>query len=318
MPSSINRICFKRSFAAIAVCVALAPVITPDSARSESAMDARLHAPIGVVRAYLQAVHGRDFDTAYGYVSARDRSVREKNVYLRAHESFTGFASDLARRLAAGMEVWPLEQKLAPSKAQLEVGYRAPTADELAAQLLDWNPAKLNALSPVQQSALFGALSQLQDSGKMITIEGRDRFDLVREKHGWRIFFDWSAHHRVVFKNSRNDRQDLEVRFLRNDLFVKREEPFQIDLTVTNRTDRAFDVKLNHLFEPRETEKNVDMIACGSLAPLRLRPQEAQKISSVYLLRGNLPGKAPIAIVYDFNVARPQEKRFARLKSDPR
>jgi len=273
---------------------------------------------IDVVKAYLQATHARDFATAYGYASTADRRAREKRVYLRSQESFNGFALDLAKRLAAGMEIWTVEQKLGPSKAQLEVGYRAPTADELTAQLLDWNPAKLNALSPAQQSALFGALSKLQDSGKMITVEGRDRFDLVREKDGWKIFFDWSAHHRVVFKTTRNDRQDLEVRFLRNDLFVKRKEPFQIDLTVTNRTDRALDVKLNHLFEPRETEKNVDMIACGSLAPLRLRPQEAQKISSVYLLRGNLPGKAPIAILYDFNVARPQEKRFARLKSDTR
>jgi hypothetical protein len=150
----------------------------------------------------------------------------------------------------------------------------------------------------------------------MITLEGRESFDLVREKAGWRIFFDWPAQHRVVFKSAQVDRQNLAVRFLRNDLFVKREEPFQIDLAVSNRTGRTIAVKLNHLFEPREVERNVDMIACGSLAPLHLRPHETQKISSVYLLRGTLPRKAPIAIVYDFNVARSPEKRLARMSGE--
>jgi hypothetical protein len=274
------------------------------------------NAAMDVVKAYLRATHAHDFDTAYGYVSARDRNVREKAVYLRAHKSFTGFALDFANRLAAGVEVWPIEQKFSPLKARLEVGYRAPTADELSSQLLDWDHSKLNALPPAQQSALLGALSKLQESGKMIMIEGRERFELVRERAGWKIFFDWPAQHRVVFKSAQADRHDLAVRFLRNDLFVKREEPFQVDLTVTNRTDRTIAVKLNHLFEPRQIEKNVDMIACGSLAPLRLRPHETQKISSVYLLRGTLTNKAPLAFIYDFNVAHTLEKRFVRLKSE--
>lgn len=291
--------------------------LTPVQVEAQPAgMAPNNNAAMDVVKAYLRATHAGDFDTAYGYVSARDRNVREKAVYLRAHESLTGFALDFAKRLASGVEVWPIEQNFSPLRARLEVGYRAPTADELASQLLDWDPAKLNALPPGQQSALLGTLSKLQESGKMITIEGRASFELVRERAGWRIFFDWPVQHRVVFKSTQADRHDLAVRFLRNDLFVKPEEPFQIVLTVGNRTGRAIAIKLNHLFEPRNIESNVDMIACGSLAPLHLRPHETQKISSVYLLRGNLPGKAPITIVYDFNVARSQEKRFARLKGN--
>lgn len=275
---------------------------------NDSAMD--------VVKAYLRATHARDFGTAYGYVSTADRRAREKRVYLRAQENLSGFALDLARRLASDMEVWPIEQKLGPSKARLEVGYRAATADELSSRLLDWDPAKLNALSPARQSALLGVLSQLQKSGKMITIEGRESFDLLREKTGWRIFFDWPAQHRVIFKSTQAHRQDLAVRFLRNDLFVKLEEPFQVDLSVSNRTGRVIAIKLNHLFEPPEIESNVDMIACGSSAPLHLRPHETQKISSVYLLRGTLPSKAPIAIIYDFNAGRPPERRLARLSGE--
>jgi hypothetical protein len=302
---------FRYLLVTTSVGIVLVALNVPAGAQS---VDFNGRSPVDVVKAYLRAMHARDFDTAYGYVSASDRRVRGKGTYLRSHENFIGFALDLARRLATGMEVWAIKQQLGSSKTHLEIGYRAPTADELALQLLDWDPAKLNALSPAQQSALFGALSKLQSSGKMITIEGRENFDLVREREGWRIFFDWQAHHRIVFKSTQADRQDLTVRFLRNDLFVKREEPFQVDLAVTNRTDRAIVVKLNHLFAPRQIEKNIDMIACGSLGPLHLQPHEIRKISSVYLLRGALSDEAPIGIIYDFNVTHPPDKRFARLK----
>lgn len=268
-------------------------------------------AVIGVVKAYLQATRARDFDAAYGYVSAVDRRVRDKNTYLRSQESFKGFALDLAKKLAADMEVWVIKQRSGSPTIQLEIGYRAPTADEISSQLLDWNPDKLNALSPTHQSALLEALSKLKKGGKMIAIEGRETFELMREKEGWKIFLDWRSQHRVLFKSSQPRPEDLAVKFLRNDLLVKGEEPFQVDFKVTNRTDREIVVKLNHIFEPRKIEKHIDMIACGSLVPFRLLPHETREISSAYLVRGALPAKVPFAIIYDFNLVRPPEKNLS-------
>ena len=269
-------------------------------------------AVIDVVKAYLQATRSRDFDTAYGYISATDRKVRDKNTYLRSHESFNGFALALAKHLVADMEVWLIRQKSGLPVTQIEVGYRVPTADEISSQLFDWNSEKLNAYSPYQQAELLKTLSTLQRSEKMITIEGRETFKLMREKEGWKIFLDWRSQHRVLFQSSQPQPEDLAVAFLRNDLLVKREDPFQVDFKVTNRSRREIVVKLSHLFEPREIEKNIDMIACGSLAPLRLLPHETQKISSVYLLRGALSAKVPFVIIYDFNRERPARKKPSR------
>jgi hypothetical protein len=154
----------------------------------------------------------------------------------------------------------------------------------------------------------IAAWEKFKKSGKMITVEGREIFDLVLEIDGWKIFLDWRSQHRVVFKTSR-PLKELEVKFLRNDLLVKQEEPFQVDIRVTNRTDRDIVAKLNHLFEPRRIEKNIDMIACGSLLPLRLRPQETQEISSSYLLRGKLLSRAQLAIIYDFDLLPKAEKQ---------
>lgn len=301
---------------AILIATALASCFSPaDLPAQPAALEPSRAAPIDIVKAYLRATLAHDWQTAYRYISSIDQSVRDEKTYLRSQETFAGFALDLAKRLTAEMEVWVIEQKLASTKAQSDVGYRVPTGDEISTQLLDWNPDKLNALTPSAQAALLEAWEKLKSSGKMITIEGRESFALVSEKDGWKIFLDWRSHHRVAFKTSRPRPAELEVKFLRNDLLVKNEEPFQVDFKVTNRTDRDLVVKLSHLFEPRRMEKHIDMIACGSLLPLRLRPHETQAISSSYLLRGNLPARAQLAIIYDFALApRAAKQKLSQLK----
>jgi len=297
------RTSYRRLSSATAVLGALVIFFGPADLRAQATAISSRDAAFKVVTAYLQATRGRDFDSAYRYISSLDRSVRDKNTYLHSEENFSGFALDLARQLAAAMDVWIVEHELAATKARFEVGYRVPTADEVASQLLDWNPEKLNALSPTEQSALVKSLENLQKTGKMITLEGRETFNLVLEKDGWKIFLDWGSQQRVMFKTKQPPVPELAVRFLRNDLLVRRDEPFQVDFKITNRSNRQIVVRLNHLFEPWQMEKNIDMIACGSLVPLSLRPRETQEISTAYLLRGNNLVKMPLEIIYDFTLA---------------
>ena len=206
------------------------------------------------------------------------------------------------------------DQKINSSKARFEVGYRVPTEDEIASQLFDWNPAKLNGLSPDEQRRLFETVDSVKNRGKMITIEGRETFDLVSEKSGWKIFLDWTSRARIVFKALHPRLGELEIRFLRNDFLVKIDDPFQIDFTVRNRTDRSIVVTLNHRFEPRRMAENVDMIACGSLAPFRLRTQEVRELSSNYLLRGPVQKSARLSIIYDF-AAQPHLRKERRHRN---
>jgi hypothetical protein len=81
---------------------------------------------------------------------------------------------------------------------------------------------------------------------------------------------------------------------------IKFDDPFQIDFTVKNLTDRDLIVQVDHRFEPRLLGKNVDMIACGSLAPFRLASGEKTSISSNYLLRRFAPKPSRLSIIYDF------------------
>jgi hypothetical protein len=254
---------------------------------------------IEVVKAYLRATHARDFETAYRHISTPDRSVRDKNTYLRSEASLSGFALDVAKRLAAGMEVWVVEQKLDATKARLEVGYRIPTGEEIT----DFNADKLNTLISTEQTALMESLERLKKTGKMIAIEGRETFALILEQTGWKVFLNWASQQRVLIKAVQPRSGELAVTALRKDFLIKSEEPFQVDFKLTNRTDRVVVVKVNHIFEPRQIEKNIDMIACGSRLPFSLRPLETQEISNAYILRGNIQRKKPLEISYDFKVA---------------
>lgn len=265
--------------------------------------------PLDVVKAYIKATHAHDFRAAYQYISTIDRNVRDENGYLRSEAHFSGFALELAKTLADDMEVWVVEEKLGPFKARYQVGYRVPAADEIAAQLFDWNLDKLNALSTNEQRRLFEAVHSVKNRGQMITIEGRETLDLVSEKSGWKIFLDWSSRARIAFKARQRRSGELEVRFLRNDFLVKTDDPFQIDFTIKNLTGRDLVVKLNHLFEPGRLAENVDMIACGSLSPVRLGPQAIQAISSNYLLRGPVPKQTRLSIIYDFTAQPAVVKR---------
>ena len=166
-----------------AILIACAPAVFPASADpgAHPVFAAPRSAPVDVVKAYLQAIHARDFDAAYSYISSADRRARDKQGYLRSQQSLSGFALQLARRLSADMEVWLIEERSGPNRALVEVGYRLPSGDEIAPQLLDWNPDKLNALSAKEHSAIVEALEKSEKNGKIVTVEGRETFEILLE-----------------------------------------------------------------------------------------------------------------------------------------
>jgi hypothetical protein len=256
---------------------------------------------IDVIKAYLKATHAHDFRTAYRYISTIDKNVRAEKEYIGAEPSFSGFALELAKKLADDMEVWVIKEEKNPTRVRFEVGFRLPSGDEMGSQLFNWDPEKLNILSFEKQRRLLEALDSVKNLGKMITIEGRQFLDLVQQKSGWKIFLDWRSRARIIFKAVEPSSGELTVRFLRNDYLVKIGDPFQIDFTVKNRLNGDLIVNVKHLFEPPRLAESIDMIACGSLGPLHLRPRAVQTISTHYLLTGIVPKQTPLSIIYHFS-----------------
>lgn len=258
--------------------------------------------PLGVIKAYLKASYARDYKNAYRYISSQDQLIWNEKSYASQSGKFSGFALELGQTLADDMEVWVIDGKQDPHRAHYKIGYRAPTADELSSLLLDWDPEKLNALSRPRKKHLLETLGKIKKEGKMIMIEGQETFDLVLDKNGWKIFLDWASGIKVTLNAESAAVNKIEVRFVQNELIVKKDEPFQIDLKIKNRSARPMLARIVHHIEPREMENRIDMIACGALRPLALAPKEVREISSAYLIKDGLAPGGKIGIIYEIKV----------------
>jgi cytochrome c oxidase assembly protein Cox11 len=271
--------------------------------------------PIDVVKAYLQANYARDYQNAYRYISSQDQLVWNEKSYASQSERFTGFALELAQTLAASMEVWVIEKQLSTDRAHYKIGYRVPTADELSTLLFDWDPSKLNALSRPRQEQLLETLGKMKKDGKMIMIEGQETIDLVADERGWKVFLDWASGIKVTLKADSAASTEVEARFVQNELIVKKDEPFQIDLKIKNRSKRPIVARIVHHVEPRDMENHIDMIACGALRPLALQPGDVQQISSVYLIKNGIQGGKKIDITYEFKLESMPPNRVTDSKT---
>ena len=258
--------------------------------------------PFSVVQGYLKASYARDYPTAYRYISSADRRVWDEKSYARQYGSFTGFALKLAQRLAEDMKISVINRQMRSDRIHYEVGYEVPTADELSSLLFDWNQDKLNALSPPQQEQLLNALEKLKRTGKMITIKGQETFDLIPDGGHWKIFYDWASAYKVTFKVALAPRAGVDAQLLNDELLVKKDEPFQIGLTIKNRNKQAVLARIVHHIEPRSMENNIEMIACGALLPLMLQAGDAQEISSAYLIRDGIRPGMKLGITYEIKM----------------
>ena len=258
--------------------------------------------PFSVVQSYLKASYARDYLAAYRYISARDQRVWDAQSYARQFGSFSGFALQLARKLADRMEIWPINQKTGPDRVRFEVGYQAPTADELSSLLFDWDQTKLNALSRPQQEHLLAALEKMEKRSAMVTIKSQETFDLIHEGGRWKIFYHWASASKISFKVALPPNGAVGAQLLNDKLLVKRDEPFEITLKINNRNNQAVTARIIHHVEPRSLENNLEMIACGALLPLVLQPKGEQEISMAYLIREGIRPGAKFTVTYEIKL----------------
>jgi len=255
-----------------------------------------------VVRAYLKASYARDSAAAYRHISSRDQQVWDESSYASQYGNFTGFALDLARKLADSMEIWVLERQADAERVYYKIGYSVPAADELSGLLFDWDPDKLNALSRAQQQQLLETLERMTQNGKMISIKGQETFDLIADQGGWKIFQDWESGTKVGFKIALPPSSGIDAQPTHSEFLVKREEAFQIVLKIENRNKQAVVARIVHHVEPADMADSIDMIACGALQPVTLEPGNVQEISSAYLIKDETRAGAKIAITYEFQL----------------
>ncbi|HJU62898.1 MAG TPA: cytochrome c oxidase assembly protein [Candidatus Binatia bacterium] len=259
--------------------------------------------PVWILTQYLRAVYSRDFKQAYRFVSAEDKRLKDKEIYVRERGPFTGFALEAAKKLSELIEFTPAQIQLSDDRARIVLAFKAPDMNSIGALLLDWNEERLQALSLHEQKKLLAAIGNLQRDGRLEVIEGQEEFTLRREGYQWRLFFDWASGVKVKFGTLLPENGLIEAKPTIKETVIQPNELFTIAYRVKNLTDKEVFARITHRVEPAALTDNLDVVECGLLLPVRILPGEEQTYSSTYLIRGDIPdGTKSVDVTYEFKV----------------
>lgn len=255
-----------------------------------------------VVKNYLAATYARDFARAYGLISERDKKILSRTDFVQSRGAYSGFALRLAEDLARGMEFKVIEDARAGERAHIKAAVKLPAPEDLSALVENWNPEKLNALSPARQRYILDRISSLRREQKLALVESQESYDLIKEGKNWRLFFDWASGARVSFAFRAPAGSGIEMDFAEKEVVARPQEPFLVHFKIKNRGRREVTAHIVHRIEPAAARENLQMIQCGLLSPIDLAPGSEREMAGVYLLDGP-PDIKHLSIAYEFQVS---------------
>jgi hypothetical protein len=285
------------------LCAATALFFAPALPLRGAALGLSPQDPASVLQAYLRATFARDFAEAYRYISTADRRIRDLDRYVRQRGALNGFALEAAKKLAETTEIKSVLKPITPDRVEALVRYKVPHPDKSAALLLNWNAYQLNSLPPAERKQLLDSLEKKQRDGSLEMIEGEEKFALVKDADGWRIFLHWAAGIKIPLRILVSPSADVDVGLSKNQVVVQPGDLFEISLRIKNRSNQPVIARIGHLVEPRSVADFLDFVQCGFLLPVRLEPAKEQEFSGTYLIRGNIPeGVRQLTLTYDFRL----------------
>jgi hypothetical protein len=261
--------------------------------------------PVPALSRYLKAAYARDFKRAYRFISSKDKKLKPEKIYSSEQGAFTGFALEVARKLADFITVRPTQLQLEGDRAQVKVRLKLPDATSLSPLLLEWDEDRLNALSPAERQKLLASIDKLHRGGKMKMIEGQEEFVLVKEGDGWKLFLDWGKGLRVTFGATVPVTGQLEATPATPETVVRAGELFNVTYRVKNRSPKIISTRITHKVEPHELQSYLDIVQCALLLPVKLSPGKETEYSTMYAVRPDIPANArEINITYEFKLER--------------
>jgi len=283
--------------------VTIAVLILPALYAIQSAGNRRPERPVQTLSSYLHFLYARDFRRAYRFIATEDQRVKPLHDYLRERPPFTGFTLDVARRLAALIEIRPLSEAPEQNVNRVKVNLKLPDANALSGLLLNWDESRLNALPAAEQKKILAAIDELNRQGKLPIIEGEEEFTLLREGSQWRVSLDWGAGIKVTFTTVLPSDTAISAEPLAKQTVARPSDVFTIGFRVKNRTNRTIVTRIVHRVEPKELAQYLELVQCALLLPVQLRPGEEQTYNSTYVIRGDLPeGAKRMDVIYEFKV----------------
>ena len=261
------------------------------------------HEPVQTLTQYLRFLYARDFRQAYRFISAEDQRLKNSNDYVRERQPFTGFALDVARKLAGLIEVRPLSSEADGKGNQLTVAMKLPDANSVTRLLHEWDDKRLNALSATERKNILATIDSWASAKKLPMIEGEEKFVMVKEGSKWKVFLDWAGGAQVQFAAALPPGNEISAEPTTKETVARSGDLFTIGFKVANPTTKEVVTRIVHRVEPKELAPYLDLVECALLLPVRVRPGEEQLFNSTYLVRGDLPdGAKTLKVTYEFKV----------------
>jgi len=259
--------------------------------------------PLQTLTQYVRFLYARDFRQAYRFISAEDQRLKKSNDYVRERQPFTGFALDVARRLAGLIEVRPLSSEGDNQRNRLTVAMKLPDANSVAPLLHDWDDKRLNTLSVTERKNILATIDDWANAKKLPMIEGEENFLMIKEGSKWKVFLDWAAGAQVQFAAALPAGNEISAEPTTKETVARSGDLFTIGFKVANPTTQEIVTRIVHRVEPKELASYLDLVECALLLPVRVRPGEEQLFNSTYLVRGDLPdGAKTLKVTYEFKV----------------
>ena len=256
---------------------------------------------------YARALYAGDAARSYRLVSTEDRQVKDEQTFLRERTQPTGFALEVARKLASFIEASPAKNTSVGGRVRVILKFRLPDANapEISSLVYQWDERRLNALSQAKQRQIMKTLDRLRQSRKLSALEGEETFQLVREGSRWRVFLDWAGGVRVRFGATVDETIPLQVSVIPEEALVNRGDRVMVTLRATNLSTRAIVTRVAHRIEPKTEAVSLALLQCPLLLPITLAPGQTEELRSEYMVLKDVHKETKrFQVTYEFARAR--------------
>jgi hypothetical protein len=256
---------------------------------------------------YARALYAHDISRAYRLLSTQDRERKTEAAFMAETDAPTGKTLELARQLASFIEIVSTEKKITGDRAEVKLKLKLPNANaaEVAGFVRDWDVAALNAISEKELERIRKGLEELHRSGRLPTLEGEEKFQLVREEARWRVIVNWAVGVQIHFRTRIPAVLPVRAAPEEQRVLVNPGEQFQMSLRLTNTSERELSLRVAHEIEPKAAAPFVVFVQCPLLLPVQLPPGATREYLSTMLIAAGGPDRMEgVQITFTFRAAK--------------
>jgi hypothetical protein len=242
-----------------------------------------------VLDKYIKALYARDYRAAYEQISSADQRLKDVHSYSRERGEYRDFALEAARSVALSVNIRVVEMRIDQERAGVKVTAEVPDATKLSPLMLEWDSERLESLSTAERKRLLDTIDRQRRNQAVAMVASEESFNLVKEAGDWKVFLNWAAGITLTFRSAIPPSSPVQIKIEQTEVGSRPGQVFRVSMKIKNTGKQTLSTRIGHLVEPQALRDYLDLVDCGFILPIRLRPGTEEEFVTTYLLRGTLP-----------------------------